>query len=150
MLEVMMKAKESRPKASKKPEGSQGIEGETPRPPGNKGVTRVKGDKKAPAQGIKPVDLGKPSDELDLKGEIRKLRSATNKLIEIAGDYQDINQATQVVQSIGLACTRMASLLKAQNKLISDTSNIDDVITSAIVDAAAELRRRETKQGAPG
>jgi hypothetical protein len=150
MPEGMMEVKESKPKASKKPEGGQGMAGKNPRPPGNKGSARDKGDKKAPAQGIKSVDLGKPSDELDLKGEIRKLRSATNKLIEIAGDYQDINQATQVVQSIGLACTRMASLLKAQNKLISDTSNIDDVITSAIVDAAAELRRRETKQGAPG
>jgi hypothetical protein len=91
-------------------------------------------------------ELEKPSDELELKGEIHKLRSATNKLIAIAGDFQDIDQATQVVQSIGLACTRMASLLKAQGKLRSESGDVDSVITRAITDAAAELRSRETKQ----
>jgi hypothetical protein len=145
MPEGIMEAKESKPKASKKSAREQSMVEEIPHPPGNKGVARVKGDKKPPVKGIRSVDVGKPSVDLDLKDEIRKLRSANHKLIAIAGDYQDINQAIQVVQSLGLACTRMASLLKAQGKLMSEPETIDSAISRAITDAAAELRRRETK-----
>jgi hypothetical protein len=102
-------------------------------------------DKKRPQDTKLSADFEQPSDALDLKGEIRKLRSAINKLIVIAGDYQDIDQATQVVQSIGLASTRLASLLKTQGKLTAESNDIDDVISRAIADAAVELRRRGQK-----
>ena len=102
-------------------------------------------DKKRPQDTKLSSDFEQPSDALDLKGEIRKLRSAINKLIVIAGDYQDIDQATQVVQSIGLASTRLASLLKTQGKLTAESNDINDVISLAIADAAVELRRRGQK-----
>lgn len=71
------------------------------------------------------------------------LRTITKKLMVIAAGYQDIDQATQALQSVGQACIHLASLLRAQRSLMAGSSSPEDLLSHAVANIDAELQSHD-------
>jgi len=83
------------------------------------------------------------SSPVDPGQDIAMLRTVTKKLMAIAADYQDIDQATQALQSVGQACIHLASLLEAQSSLMAGSNSPRDLLSHAVANIDAELQSHD-------
>jgi hypothetical protein len=82
-------------------------------------------------------------DESDsLEHEITLLRVMIRRTMELAEGVDDLQDATRVLDALGAASTRLASLLRVQ-KIVSDNkSSAAEALSTAIQRINEELRRK--------
>ena len=67
-------------------------------------------------------------DAGDLDEEIGMMRVVTRRLLEMARGCTDMNELIGVLNTLGLASTRVAGLMKAQKFLGGDKDKFDELI----------------------
>ena len=77
-----------------------------------------------------------------LRDEISLLRVQIRRLVELAEGQTDLKEAIQTLTAIGLACTRLAGMLKAQRELGGDGSSDARALSEALNDVLKEWGRR--------
>jgi hypothetical protein len=78
-----------------------------------------------------------------LEQEITLLRVMMRRTMQLADGIDDLSQATRVLDSLGAATGRLASLLRAQVSLNASHSPVADEISTAIQHANAQLRSKK-------
>ncbi len=79
----------------------------------------------------------------DLGHEIKLLRVMIRRTMELADGIDDLREATRVLDALGVAASRLSSLLKTQKSLNKNTSPMADEISIAIQQVNAELRSKK-------
>ncbi len=74
----------------------------------------------------------------DLQEEIQMMRVVTRRLLQAAKTCKDVGELSNLLNTLGLASTRVAGLMKAQKFLGGDQDNTLDVISAAIDDVLKE------------
>jgi hypothetical protein len=69
-----------------------------------------------------------------LQDEISLLRVQIRRLMELAEGQTDLKEAIQTLTAIGLACTRLAGMLKTQRILGIDEDDLTKAINEAVDD----------------
>ena len=82
-----------------------------------------------------------PCDSLEY--EITLLRVMIRRTMELADGIDDLREATRVLDALGAAAGRLATLLRAQKSLSESQSPLADEISVAIQQVNAELRNRK-------
>jgi len=75
-----------------------------------------------------------------LENEITLLRVMMRRTMQLADGIDDLREATRVLDALGAAAGRLASLLKAQKSLSVSQSGVADEISVAIQQVNQELR----------
>ena len=75
---------------------------------------------------------------VDLGEEIQMMRVVIRRLLEVARDCDDVYELSSLLNTLGLASTRLAGLVKTQNSLGETTDNALEVISEAIDDVLKE------------
>ncbi len=83
-----------------------------------------------------------PAESTGLEQEIILLRLMIRRTMLLAHGTGDLKDAVRVLDSLGAASTRLASLLKAQASLQSSRSHTAMQISQAIQQATQEIRRK--------
>ncbi len=83
-----------------------------------------------------------PGTAPSLEQEILLLRLMIRRTMQLAQDCDDLKEATRVLDSLGAAASRLASLLKAQKSLQEQPSQAASQISKAIHQANQELRSK--------
>jgi hypothetical protein len=78
----------------------------------------------------------------NLEQEITLLRVMMRRTMKLADGIDDLSQATRVLDALGAASSRLASLLRAQKSLTKAHSPVADEISIAIQQVNAELRNK--------
>ena len=86
-----------------------------------------------------PIDDKEREDILSTKldDEIAMLRTATNRIFQLANQVEDIDQAIKALGALGLASIRTSRLLKAQKELGNGEQALS-VISAAIKEVLKE------------
>lgn len=74
-----------------------------------------------------------------LQEEITLLRVATRRVIETLAEFETPKEAVATLGALGLAATRLASLLRTQKLLDSETQNTSAALSQALSDVVKEL-----------
>jgi uncharacterized protein YjcR len=91
---------------------------------------------------------GSESSELEhdqlvnLENEITLLRVMIRRTMELAEGIDDLKEATRVLDALGAAANRLASLLRAQKSLNAPRMGVADEISVAIQQVNQELRNK--------
>jgi hypothetical protein len=80
------------------------------------------------------------NESASLEHEITLLRVMMRRTMELADGIDDLSQARRVLDALGAAAGRLASLLRAQKYLSEKHSQVADEISVAIQQVNAELR----------
>jgi hypothetical protein len=83
------------------------------------------------------------ADPGDLEPEITLLRVMMRRTMQLADGIDDLREATRVLDALGAAAGRLASLLRTQKSLDSTKSGLADEISLAIQQVNAELRSKK-------
>ena len=75
-----------------------------------------------------------------LADEIAMLRVSMRRVFEAGAGEQDAEQARQALGSLGLAATRLASLLKAEGELTGGNDVVYNAISEALSQVLDEMR----------
>jgi hypothetical protein len=86
-------------------------------------------------------DLGQ-EPPVTLEHEITLLRVMMRRTMELADGVDDLREATRVLDALGAAANRLASLLRAQKNLDESHSQLVDEISIAIQQVNQELRSK--------
>jgi hypothetical protein len=78
-----------------------------------------------------------------LEHEITLLRVMMRRTMELADGVDDLGEATRVLDALGAAANRLASLLRAQKNLDDSHSQLVDEISVAIQQVNQELRSKK-------
>jgi hypothetical protein len=78
-----------------------------------------------------------------LEHEITLLRVMMRRTMELADGTDDLREATRVLDALGAAASRLASLLRAQKNLNESHSQLVDEISIAIQQVNQELRSKK-------
>jgi hypothetical protein len=76
-----------------------------------------------------------------LRDEISLLRVQIRRLVELAEGQTDLKEAIQSLTAIGLACTRLANMLKTQHMLHGEDSGITQAINGVVDDILKDWKR---------
>jgi methyl-accepting chemotaxis protein len=93
---------------------------------------------------IRSIEAGDLPDSFttNLENEITLLRVMIRRTMELAEGVDDLQDATRVLDALGAASTRLASLLRVQ-KIVSDNkSSAAEALSTAIQRINEELRRK--------
>jgi len=77
-------------------------------------------------------------DAAGLKDEIAMMRVMARRLMEMSMGCQDLDQLVSVVGALGMASSRLASMLRTERFLEKNKSVVDE-LTQAITEAAIEF-----------
>jgi hypothetical protein len=77
-----------------------------------------------------------------LEHEITLLRVMIRRTMELADGIDDLREATRVLDALGAAAGRLASLLRIQKNLNERRSSVADEISIAIREVNKELRSK--------
>ena len=75
---------------------------------------------------------------LDLIDEIHLLRILMRRLVELSNDTEDLDECLAVLKATSVAAARLTGMLRVQ-KMLSQSGDISDLISQAIVDVNQEL-----------
>ncbi len=78
-----------------------------------------------------------------LENEITLLRVMIRRTMELADGIDDLKEARRVLDALGAAASRLASLLRAQKHLNTIQSQVADEISTAIQQVNTELRSKK-------
>jgi hypothetical protein len=96
---------------------------------------------------LENADLGRVSD--GLKDEIRMLRVLIRRMFDLAsGDDGDLEQMAGCLNALGMASTRLANLLRTDQKLSVDTSEFAGNLSQALAETINSLSKPEKRKGA--
>ena len=84
------------------------------------------------------ADLDAMLDE-GLQDEITMLRVATRRVIEFMADFQEPKEAVATLGALGLAATRLSTLLRTQKLLDSGETNTAVALSQALAEVVKEL-----------
>lgn len=79
--------------------------------------------------------------ESGLAGEVAMLRVMTRRVLALAGGVDDLDEAVGLLRALGVACARLASLLKAEKALAGEGESLARAaISQALTEVVEELR----------
>lgn len=79
--------------------------------------------------------------ETGLAGEAAMLRVMTRRVLALAGGVEDLDEAVRVLRALGVACARLAALLKAEKELAGEgEAHARAAISQALTEVVDELR----------
>jgi hypothetical protein len=78
----------------------------------------------------------------NLEPEITLLRVMMRRTMELADGIDDLREATRVLDALGAAAGRLASLLRTQKNMNEQNGGLADEISLAIQQVNAELRSK--------
>ena len=81
----------------------------------------------------------------DLQEEIQMLRVVTRRLLEAARECNDIGELSNVLNTLGLASTRVGGLMKTKKFLGGVEEDVLVIISRAFEDAKKERESRNPK-----
>jgi hypothetical protein len=74
-----------------------------------------------------------------LQDEITMLRVATRRVIEFISDFETPKEATATLGALGLAATRLATLLRTQKFLEGSETSTASALSTALAEVVKEL-----------
>jgi hypothetical protein len=74
-----------------------------------------------------------------LANEITMLRIATRRVIDFISDFETPKEATATLGALGLAATRLATLLRTQKFLEGSETNTAAALSTALAEVVKEL-----------
>ncbi len=83
-----------------------------------------------------------PDEVGNLESEITLLRVMIRRTMQLSEGIDDMKEATRVLDALGAAAGRLASLLRAQKHLCENRSGVADEISIAIQQVNQELRNK--------
>ena len=113
-------------------------------PPGDK-----PGDQNFYARGFSKIELQELRTALSpgLHNEIALLRVALLRMFEIANSFQDPAESFQALSALGLAATRLATLVKTDFLVNGNTDSTAEILRQALAEVADELIINKPKGG---
>lgn len=86
-----------------------------------------------------PIALDTPKDLLT---EIKMLRAAIQRIYQMTRKAEDVDSMTKAINSLGLALSRLASLLKSQQMMSGGESELVRELNRVIDEVIEEQRNR--------
>ena len=74
----------------------------------------------------------------DLQEEIQMMRVVTRRLLQVARECADVTELSSLLNTLGLASTRLAGLMKTQKSLEGTADNALEEISAAVDDLLQE------------
>jgi hypothetical protein len=78
----------------------------------------------------------------NLEDEIAVLRLAIVRMWAVAEGTESLVSVIKVLGALGLACSRVAALLKTQKELAGDTDEVAQALSRALASVTQELKRK--------
>jgi hypothetical protein len=95
---------------------------------------------------LENTDLGRVSD--GLKDEIRMLRVLIRRMFDLASsDDGDLEQMAGCLNALGMASTRLANLLRTDQKLSVDASEFAGNLSQALAETINSLSKPDKRKG---
>ncbi len=94
-----------------------------------------------------PSSLEAPEAGQDLLSEIHMLRDAIQRINRMVREAEDIESTTKAVNSLGLALSRLASLLKSQQAIYGGESELAREL-NRVLDEVIEAQRNRPDEPA--
>jgi hypothetical protein len=86
-----------------------------------------------------PKKASLPAMDPSLKEEISMLRQAIRRLVQIAVNVDGLGETMQSLNTLGMATARLARLLEAEQRMGSQSSQVDIALQQALDEMHAEL-----------
>jgi predicted nucleic acid-binding Zn-ribbon protein len=83
-----------------------------------------------------------PAEYASLEQEITLLRVMIRRTMRLADGIVDLREAIRLLDALGSAASRLATLLRAQKYLMENRSKVADEISNAIQQVNQELRSK--------
>ena len=74
-----------------------------------------------------------------LESEINMLRVVTRRVVAMSSGVESVSDMIEILKALGTACGRMAKLLRVQQELGHDDSEVRNAISQALAEVVEEM-----------